>query len=154
MGMSIGEKRARARGTRSVVADNIGNRFSRNRPTGLTCPGRSVNTDASLRSRTFICYTDRLIYLHTAVRVRRFSLLTAGDPAGKPGPACSLENQPKRAREPLPLVVRGAFSSFLLLFPSSPIIDAPRASLCATRISVGRNILRASLRRDKKRRRE
>lgn len=38
-----------------------------------------VNTDASLRSRTFIRYIDRLIYRHDPVRTRSFSLFT-----GKP----------------------------------------------------------------------
>lgn len=112
----------RGRGRRGGGAD-IGNRFSRDLV--WRDSGPRVNTDASLRSRTFIRYIDRLIYRHDPV-ISLFS------PANHP----SRESRSgARNRSPLKrwkfLLASGAFpSALILLFPSSPIIDAPRSPSC------------------------
>jgi len=69
-------RRERGKGAtrqKKVEVTDIDNRFSRDRPTGFTCPGRRVNDDASFRSRTFIRYADRLIYRSSHVRTCGFS---------------------------------------------------------------------------------
>lgn len=108
------------------VAD-IGNRFSRNRPAGFTCSGRrAFNTNASLRSRTFIRYTpDRLIYRHGRVS-RSFRRWRS---AHTPSHSCARGNQPVNAREFLSCFARGrACNSFISFVADNRC--ATLASLC------------------------
>lgn len=108
---------------------DIGNRFSRDRPTGFMCLGRRVNDDASLRSRTFIRYADRLIYRHSygsrlivSLSLSLFLLFFFYR-------APDRVKISSRAKHRNFSVAGGAFpcAQLALLFSSSPIIDAPRS---------------------------
>lgn len=117
----------------------------RDRSTGFTCPGRCVNDDASLRLRTFIRYANRLIYRHGHVDACTLSLSLFSF-LFFIGPRRALDRAriSSRAKRGNFSVAGGVFPCAqlaLLLFSSSPIIDAPPRMPPLREKFGGKNIL-------------
>lgn len=90
-----------------------------------------VNTDASLRSRTFIRYIDRLIYRPQS-RSRSFVSFspTNHPPRTLPGREIGGKSAPPNRDVGISTRQRRVSVRAILLFPSPPIIDAPRSPSC------------------------